>query len=370
MRTRRALHCCSLLVAALVFIQGACASRVGAPAYVYPGATWDSIPDARAAGWDPAALEKVRALLSETPSTGFIAISGGKVLMTYGDLTAISYLASVRKSVLSMLYGNYVRNGTIHLDRTVAELGFDDVGGLSAQEKLATIRDLISARSGVYHPASNGGDDTDSAPPRDSALHGTYYLYNNWDFNAAGAAFEKETGRNIYDALESDIARPIEMQDFKRSDQRKSGDTTRSRFLAYHMYFSTRDMARIGYLMLREGNWRGRQLVPRDWVRKSTSAITPVSQMNPSHRRQEQFGYGYLWWVWDGAAARGPYAGAFTGLGAVGQHITILPALDLVVAHKTTPSPRGSVSHKKFLEILDVLVKGHCGATCTSSSGH
>jgi hypothetical protein len=55
-------------------------------------------------------------------------------------------------------------------------------------------------------------------------------------------------------------------------------------------------------------------------------------------------------------------------LGAVGQHITILPALDLVVAHKTAPSARGRVSHKKFLEILDVLVKGHCGATCTSRS--
>ena len=53
------------------------------------------------------------------------------------------------------------------------------------------------------------------------------------------------------------------MEDFDRAAQRKMGDTTRWVHLAYHMFLSTRDMARLGYLMLREGNWKGRQLVPR-----------------------------------------------------------------------------------------------------------
>jgi CubicO group peptidase (beta-lactamase class C family) len=292
-----------------------------------------------------------------------MAVAGGRVLVSYGDVQTLSYLASVRKSVLSMLYGNYVANGTVRLDKTLAELGMDDVGGLTDAEKQATIRDLLSARSGVFHAASNAGDDLASAPPRGSQPHGSYMLYSNWDFNAVGAIFEQETGRNIYDALESDLARPIGMQDWDRSAQRKSGDETQSRFLAYHMYLSTRDMARIGYLMLRDGNWAGRQLVPRDWVEKSTSAITPVGEMNPTSRRSGPFGYGYLWWVWDGLAANGPYAGAFTGLGAVGQHITVLPALDLVVAHKTRPGG-ASVSHGQFLEVLDLLVRARCPSPC------
>ncbi|HSA56891.1 MAG TPA: serine hydrolase [Gemmatimonadaceae bacterium] len=341
---------------------GAAAAAGAAP--VYPGASWDSIARPESAGWSTAGLDRVRTKLSNMPSTGFVAIVGGRVLLSHGDLQAVSYLASVRKSVLSMLTGIYVAQGKIDLGRTLARLGIDDVGGLTDAEKQATIRDLLMARSGVYHPASNAGDDLASAPPRGSQRPGTYYLYSNWDFNALGTAFELETGRDIYDALDTDLARPLRMQDFRRSDQRKSGDTTRSRHLAYHMNLSTRDMARLGYLMLREGNWAGRQLIPREWIRLSTRAVTPVGAMNPPHRRTGPFGYGYLWWVWDGPHAAGAYQGAYTGLGAVGQHITVLPKLDLVVAHKTRPGGGRSVTHPQYLEVLEMLVQSYCGTGC------
>jgi CubicO group peptidase (beta-lactamase class C family) len=115
-------------------------------------------------------------------------------------------------------------------------------------------------------------------------------------------------------------------------------------------------MARIGYLMLREGNWSGKQLVPRAWVRESTRPLTPVREMNPSHRRNGPWGYGYLWWVWDGAWATGVFEGAYTGLGAIGQHITVVPALDLVVVHKTRPDAGGSVTHQDYLRVLNLIV--------------
>jgi CubicO group peptidase (beta-lactamase class C family) len=289
-----------------------------------------------------------------------MAIVGGRVLMEYGDVKAVSYLASVRKSILAMLYGNYVASGKVRLNKMLAEMGIDEIGGLTDEEKQATIRDLLTARSGIYHPASNSGDDLASAPPHGSQKPGTYMLYSNWDFNAAGTAFELETGRNIYDALESDLAQPLGMRDFHRESHRRTGDSTKSRHLAYHMNLSTRDMGRIGYLMLREGNWAGRQLVPRDWVRDITRPFTPVTEMNPPRRREGPFGYGYLWWVWDGPHATGAYRGAYTGLGAVGQHITVLPALDLVVVHKTRPGQGRSVSHAQYLEVLDVLVRAGC----------
>ena len=80
--------------------------------------------------------------------------------------------------------------------------------------------------------------------------------------------------------------------EWRRDLQQKTGDTTASKFLAYPMWFSTRDMARIGYLMLRDGAWNGRQIVPVEWVKKSTSAITPVGQMHPSSTRRGRFGFG------------------------------------------------------------------------------
>ncbi|MHB1169838.1 MAG: serine hydrolase domain-containing protein [Longimicrobiales bacterium] len=362
----------ALLVAGL--LAGGCApatvpsgpalSTTASTPVVYPQATWEYHESPEAAGWSSAGLAEVRDALGELSSTGFVAVSRGRIFFEYGDLTTVSYLASVRKSVLSMLFGNYVADGTIDLDRTLAQLGIDDHQALTAAEKRATIRHLLSARSGVYHPASNSGDNLASAPPRGSQEPGEYYLYSNWDFNALGTIFEQETGRNIYDALETDLARPIGMQDFDRSLHEKSGDLTRSRHPAYHMHLSTRDMARIGYLMLRDGEWEGRQLVPRDWVRESTSLVTPRAEMNPAERRDGSFGYGYLWWIFDDPALGPEYRGAYVAHGAVGQHILVVPALDLVVAHKTRPGDGRRVSHDEFHAVARLLVSAHCGAQC------
>ena len=335
---------------------------------VYPAEQWERIEHARCAGWSSSGLDSVRARLATLSTTGFTAITRGRILMDYGDLERVSYLASVRKSVLSMLYGIYVERGNIALDRTLAQLGIDDVGGLTDPEKQATVRDLLRARSGVYHEASNGGDDLASAPPRGSQPPGTYYLYSNWDFNALGTIFEQETGRSIYDALESDLVRPIGMQDFERERHRRTGNASRSRHLAYHIHLSTRDMARIGYLMLREGNWHGTQVVPREWVQRSTRAITPVHEMNPTPRREGRFGYGYLWWVFDGNAGTGNYEGAYTGIGAGGQYITVIPKLDMVIAHKTNfQRTDRRVQHPRYFEMVDLVLAARCTATCPAA---
>ena len=329
---------------------------------VYPGASWERITNPDSAGWASKDLDSARARLSRLATTGFMAVVDGRVLVEYGDVRSLSYLASARKSVLSMLFGTYVAKGTVRLDKSLAQIGIDDIGGLTPQEREATIRDLLTARSGIYHVASNPGDDLASAPPRGSQRHGTYQLYSNWDFNALGTVFERETGRNIYDALESDLARPIGMEDFDRAAQRKMGDTTRSVHLAYHMFLSTRDMARLGYLMLREGNWKGRQLVPRDWVALTTKPTTPVTEMHPNYHRVGPFGYGYLWWVWDGAAATGPFRGAYTAQGAIGQYITVLPAVNLVIAHKTRPDAGKNTPLVEYLGVVDVVLRARCHA--------
>jgi len=343
-------------------------------AQVFPGPNWEHVSSPEAAGYSRARLDVLRDYLSTLDTTAMMAVVGGRVLFEYGDVTRLSYLASVRKSVLAMLYGNYVAPGKIPLNRTLRELGITDLQGLLPIEQKATIEHLLTARSGVYHPASNPGDSTAMAPPRGSQKPGTYFLYNNWDFNAAGTIFERLTGRDIYDALESDLARPVGMQDFDRSRQQKSGDLKRSQHPAYHMWLSTRDMARLGYLMLREGNWAGRQVIPRDWARKIVSLVTPLAELNPLPQREAAYGsgqlwgYGYMWWVWDAPGRRGPMAGAYTAMGAFGQYITVLPALDLVVVHKTDPQqPRAgkqesglrrprSVSGSEYFTALNLLI--------------
>jgi CubicO group peptidase (beta-lactamase class C family) len=363
----RVLATASFLVAVAAPLTNApvlrAAQQAGQP-HLYPAAEWQRVLAPESAGFSSAKLAEVRTALQGLASTGMLVVAGGRVIFEYGDLDTLSYLASVRKSVLSMLYGNYVANGRIRLNKTLKEVGLTDRGGLSELELSATIFDLINARSGIYHPASNGGDDTQYAPDRGTRKPGTYFLYNNWDFNAVGAVFEKETGIDIFDALQKDLAEPIGMQDFRRNAQRKSGNLNTSMHPAYHMYLSVRDMARIGYLMLRYGNWNGTQVVPRDWVKTITTAVTPVSEMNPPPRRTGRWGYSHLWWIWDGPRATGAYAGAYTGLGAVGQHITVLPALDMVLAHKTVPRGNVSVSHEQFMGIVDMIVNAKCSEAC------
>ncbi len=337
---------------------------------VYPGADWETVADPVAAGWDAAWLDTVRSRVAALPTTGLMVVEHGRVILAYGDLTRESYLASVRKSVLSMLYGIEIARGHIDTALTLRQLGITDRGGLLPSELDATVQDLLGARSGVYHEASNAGDNLADAPPRGSRRHGTYTLYSNWDFNVLGTIFEQLTGRNIYDAVERELALPIGMQDWRRDLQEKSGDTTRSRHLAYHMWFSTRDMARLGYLMLRGGRWGDRQIVPADWVRASTRPITPVTQMNPSSMRRSRFGYGYLWWVVDGAWNTGPYEGAYSGMGAIGQYITVIPRLDLVVAHKTEPREGNpGVGQTRYLALLDRIVAARTGRLPTPGPG-
>jgi CubicO group peptidase (beta-lactamase class C family) len=138
---------------------------------------------------------------------------------------------------------------------------------------------MLAACSRVYHAASNPGDNRDDAPPRGSQKPGEYFLYSKWGFNTLGTIFEQVTRQSIFDALQRDLAEPIRMQYLRRELHSRTSNTSSSIHLACHMFFSTRDMARLGYLMLRGGNWNGRQIVPADWLRESTRAITLVHEM-------------------------------------------------------------------------------------------
>ncbi len=345
----------ALLASLLVALPAAAQLRTDP---VFPGETWEVVArgDLDAYGWDGAKLRTALGFVRDSSwATGVVVVDRGRVVGTFGDIVELSYLASARKSVLSMLYGNWVENGVIDLEKTLADLGVDDIGGLLPIEKQARIRDLVTARSGVYHPASNGGDDLASAPPRGSQKPGTYQLYSNWDFNAAGAVFEKLTGRDIYDEVQAQLAIPLQFQDWDRSAQRKSGDLTISVNPAYHMHLSTRDMARIGLLMLNEGSWNGKQIIPSGWAKEIVRPVTPLGEMNPVRRRDGYFGYGYMWWVWDGPKAVGPFEGAYIARGAVGQWITVFPAANLVVAVKTNSVYGRTASWESWQRMLELL---------------
>ena len=327
---------------------------------VFPGESWEVVQprDLAGYGWDSSVLRQTSQFLRDSANTtGLVVVDRGRIVFDFGDIEELSYLASCRKSILAMLYGSWVEKGVIDMETTIGELGMDDVGGLLDIEKQATIHNLITARSGVYHPASNSGDNLADAPPRGSQEPGTYMLYSNWDFNAAGAVFEKLTGRDIYDEIQAQLTIPMQFQDWDRSAQRKSGNLTVSRNPAYHIWLSTRDMARIGLVMLNEGNWNGRQVISRGWSRRITSVVTPLEEMNPVERRDGYLGYGYMWWILDGPTATGPFEGAYWARGAVGQWIAVFPALEMVIAHKTNNVYGRTTSWESWHRMLELIME-------------
>lgn len=339
---------------------------------VVPGPAWQQTSP-ESVGYSTPKLEAMRAWLKVQDTTSMVVIVQGRVIFSYGDLSHTSKIASVRKSVLGMLYGNYVINGKIDLGKTVKQLGLDENEAFLPIEADATLEQLLAARSGIYIPTGND-EQKKTLPPRGSEYPGTHFLYNNWDFDAAGAAFEKQTGKDIYQALQTDLAAPLGMQDYHISKQKKNY-SPESLHPEYAMYLSTRDMARLGLLMLDNGTWNGKQIISADWVHYMTTIVTPFRDINPTGFRNygepERWGYGSLWWVWDAAAFPGNYytgfmQGAYTAMGTGGTFITVLPAKDMVIVHQVDidKDDRAYVSPSSYIAILSMITNANCGDQC------
>jgi CubicO group peptidase (beta-lactamase class C family) len=215
-RTRFPLFVVCLLQAALASAQ---VSPPDAKSDIVPGAEWQ-IVNAESLGFSSSRLEGLRGWVKTDDTSSMMVVVRGRVIFTYGDVSHSSRVFSVRKSVLGMLYGNYVASGKIDLAKTVKEIGITDKQPLLPVEETATLQQLLASRSGIYHPTGSTGQ-ADYMPKRGSQDPGHYYVYNNWDFDAAGVAFERLTGKGIYDALQTDLALPLGMQDYHADQQQK-----------------------------------------------------------------------------------------------------------------------------------------------------
>jgi CubicO group peptidase (beta-lactamase class C family) len=342
---------------------------------VVPGAEWQTVAP-ESVGYSSARLEALRAWVKTQDTGSMMVIVQGRVIFSYGDVSHTSKIASVRKSVLDMLYGASVFKEKIkdeELDKTVKQLGLEDKQPFLPNEEKATLIQLMASSSGIYIPTGNG-DQAKVMPPRGSEYPGSHYIYNNWDFNAAGTAFEKLSGKDIFHALQDDLAKPLGFQDFDIAKQKKNFDPA-SVHPEYAMYLSTRDMARLGLLMLDCGQWDGKTIISCDWARYSTFRHTPFRDINPTGFRNygepERWGYGLLWWVWDqeyfvGEAYIGFMQGAYTAAGTGGTYITVLPAPGMVIVHQVDIDKdyKADVSPSSYIAMLSMLANSWCGDNC------
>jgi CubicO group peptidase (beta-lactamase class C family) len=272
-------------------------------------------------GWQAGPLQTLAAEIRAEGVTAFLILQKGRRVADWGNSARRINVASIRKSLLSTLYGIQVAAGRIRLTSTLAELSIDDTApGLTSIERRATVRDLLMARSGIYHPAaSETASMRRTRPPRGSHTPGSFWYYNNWDFNALGTIYRQVTGEDIFESFARRIAGPIGMEDFSAADGRYVTEVG-SRHPAYRFDLSARDLARFGQLVLDGGQWQSRTIIPAAWLRESTRPYSRTDHHNLS--------YGYLWWTLD-VDRFGPDAAIASGYG--GQKLAILPAKQLVV---------------------------------------
>ena len=243
--------------------------------------------------WSKEKLALARQYADSIHSSAVMIIQHGVVIDQWGDIDKKINGYSMRKSLISALYGIYSAEGVIDLNETLEHAGTDEkTDPLTKEERQARVVDLLRARSGVYHPVDFETEGMRKLrPPRGSHAPGTYWYYNNWDFNVVGAIFEKKTGLKIGDAFYQRIAKPIGMQDFRPSDVHYFGGTLSS-YPAYQIEITARDLARFGLLYLQHGQWHGKQIVPAAWVDKSSHTKEMVNAAGI-----DLGGYEYLWWV-------------------------------------------------------------------------
>lgn len=326
----------------MILIAAALLLAAGVASAEQPAATWQKAEPA-AAGWSKERLLNAQDRAKALAPTAFLVVQDGRIIASLGDPARKVNLRSVRKSLLSALIGIAVSEGRIDLHSTLAKLRIDDTPpGLTAAEKQATVRDLLMARSGIYHASAyETADMRKKRPARGSHPPGSFWFYNNWDFNALGTIYRQATGGDIFTSFAERIARPIGMEDFSARDGRYVLEGA-SRHAAYPFSLSARDAARFGLLILRGGKWGDRQVVPAAWVRESTTAYSETDR--PGR------GYGYLWWT---LPADSWGTGALLASGYGGQLIAIIPAKQLVVVQTVDPrdNPKG-VRTSTFLEVL------------------
>lgn len=303
--------------------------------------------------WSTEKLREAREFSKTLDTAAVVVMQNGEVVDQWGAVALPLMCHSVRKSILSALYGSHVERGSVRLDATLAQLGIDDnEPSLTEAEREATLRDLLSARSGVYHPALYETKAMAAKrPPRGSHPPNTHWYYNNWDFNAAGTIFENLAGQSIYEAFEDQLAEPLCMQDFRRD--RDTGYVTGDDSVhpAYPFRLSARDLAKFGQLMLQRGKWSGKQLIPKSWIEESTASYSDSGSSG---------GYGYMWWV----AQEGRHfpgvslpPGSYSARGYRGHYLVVIPEWNIVVCHRVNTFQTGTrVAKSEFGELLALIL--------------
>ncbi|HSW06663.1 serine hydrolase domain-containing protein [Aquabacterium sp.] len=238
------------------------------------------------------------------------------------DANTLHDVQSVTKSVLALLVGIALERGALKsLDQAVATLlptaALQDA---DTTYPPVTIRHLLTMTAGFEPAGRFSRADADNPQflmqrPR-RAAPGTTFEYDNLAANLLSIALEAATGQATSSFAREGLFEPMGITAFEWARGRHRHTVGFS-----GLSLRTRDMARLGQLVLQQGAWQGRQLLPREFT---AAAVQPHNAGGPP----AGLAYGYLWWVGPASSPKR----TFLASGYGGQFIWVYPPMDLVVA--------------------------------------
>ncbi|HEX8168197.1 MAG TPA: serine hydrolase [Beijerinckiaceae bacterium] len=238
---------------------------------------------------------------------------------------------SVSKSVTALLVGIAVGRGVLDVEAPVTGF-FPEYADLRTPERdRILVRHLLTMSPGLAWeeeqrpygaPLNSAAVMARSPEPYRFVLEqpvvappGAQYNYNSGATALLGKIVSKAVDAPLEEFARTALFEPLGIAAFEWGRLR-NGDAG----AAWGLRLRPRDMAKIGQLVLNEGAWNGRQVVPAAWVREMTA---------PRITGQGTFLYGYQWWLGRSFAnGRELRWAAAVGLG--GQRIFVVPDLKLV----------------------------------------
>jgi CubicO group peptidase (beta-lactamase class C family) len=301
----------------------------------WPTGGWrESLPDAQ--HLDPDHLvQAVEQMTTHYPHfDSLLVVRNGQLVLdhyaTRAGLDVLHNVKSVTKSVLSILVGIAIQIGDLAgVDEPIGYILpalFTSVDDRRKRE--ITVEHLLTMQSGLEWSewGSSTAEMTSSPNWVDYVLDrplahapGTHFNYSTGDTQVLSRVLQAATGLTALEYADLYLFGPLGIEG-RRWPADPQGTTIGGAELA----LSARDMAKLGFLYLKHGEWDGAQIVPAAWVRAS---IQRQATVIPAGARDCQpLDYGYLWWLRD----QGGYP-SHMAVGFGGQYIYVIPALDLIV---------------------------------------
>jgi len=331
----------SFLALGLPITLGACASTSPSRSdeALVEGAVadeWETAP-AGSHGIPSSVMDAVLEQGSATPGlTSLVVIRHGVLIgeRYYRGASAPQLLPvrSVTKSIASMVVGLAVERGSIRSVHEPLSRLLPEALARVPDSPLAnlTLEQILQGRTGLPQGFENAAV-IESPDPVALALgmRPVQAASSGWTYNDAAVGLlspilARAEGQDLAAIAARDLFRPLGIQRYAWRRDRQG------RPLSYGgLALRSRDLAKIAWTMAEGGVWRGRPVVPRAWVDRSTTRQGPVTWQFASITNS---GYGYLWFT--GQMSGQPIA---YGLGYGGQFALFAPGLRLAIASTATP---------------------------------